>query len=156
MAWTGRKEAGMSGQHRRGHSALPSGGTVQALGASAVATSVILLLLAAALSVVGAVQSSAAPGARPAAATASPTSDGPVTQPRDATAQPGATTASTPKARSTTTAAKPGTLVKTGAPSGALLAGALLAFAAGVVLLLVGRELPFGRHERSARHLAAS
>lgn len=144
----------MSGTHRRGHSALPSGGTVQAVGAGAVVSSLVLLVLAAALSVLGATQSSAAPGVRPAAATASPTSDGPVTQPRDATAQPGATPSASPP-RSSTKDATPGTLVKTGAPSGALLSGALLAFVAGVVLILVGRELPFGRHERAPRHLSA-
>jgi hypothetical protein len=141
----------MSGTHRRGHSSVPAGGAVQALGAGAVVSSVVLLLLAAAVSVLGAAQSSAAPGVRPAAATASPSSDGPVTQPRDATAQPGSTPTGSATAGSSTKAAKPGTLVKTGAPTGALLSGALLAFAAGVVLILVGRDLPFGRHERAFR-----
>ena len=50
-----------------------------------------------------------------------------------------------------------GTLVKTGAPSTALLGGAALAFVAGVALVLLGRDLPFGRHERAfrPRHSAA-
>jgi Na+-transporting methylmalonyl-CoA/oxaloacetate decarboxylase gamma subunit len=143
----------MSGHHRRGHAALPSGSTVQALGMGAVASSVLLLVLAAAFSVLGAVQSSAAPAGRPVAATASPT-DGPVTQPRDATAQPTPTPSATSAAPAATKAAKPSTLVKTGASSGALVSGALVALVAGVVLLVVGRDLPLGRHERTARHLA--
>lgn len=144
----------MSGQHRRGHAVAASGGAVQALGLAAILGSLALLLVGAALAVSSAAPSSAAQqvGVRPAAATASPSSDGPVTGPRDATAQPGATPSSSAATRAGgTKAAKPGSLVKTGAPSAALLSGALLAFVVGVVLLVVGRDLPFGRHERAFR-----
>ena len=146
----------MSGQHRRGHLATPSGGAVQAVGLTAIVASILTALVVVALSVTGAVQSSASEqvGVRPAAATASPSSDGPVTQPRDATAP--ASTAS-PSTSGSTKASRPGTLVKTGAPSTALLGGAALAFVAGVALVLLGRDLPFGRHERAfrPRHTAA-
>jgi hypothetical protein len=147
----------MSGQHRRGHLATPSGGAVQAVGLGAIVCSIFTALVVAVLSVSGAVQSSASEqvGVRPAAATASPSSDGPVSQPRDATAP--AATAAPSTTGAATKAARPSTLVKTGAPSAALLSGAALAFVAGVALLLLGRDLPFGRHERAGRprHSAA-
>ena len=145
----------MSGRQRHGTRAARSGqGLVVRIGGlGAVLMGIVGLLLSSALAVSAAADQPAGSGAvmgGPAAATASPSSDGPVTEPRDATAQPAAT-ASASTTGSPSTGGK--NLAKTGSPSGSVLLGSLLALGVGVAFLVLGRGLPVGRHQRGGRPL---
>ena len=148
----------MSGQHRRGHLATPSGGAVQAVGLTAIVASILTALVVVALSVSGAVQSSASEqvGVRPAAAdrVAELGRSGHRAARRHRTGGNGDTVHDRWRDQGLPPRHPGQDRRALGGPARAV---PRWRSSAGVALLLLGRDLPFGRHERAfrPRHTAA-